>query len=349
MRPLHVVSVAYPLAPVGPDAAGGAEQVLSTTERALVAAGHRSTVVACEGSVVAGRLVDVPAATGEIGEGARRAATDAVRAAVAAVCRDDPPDVVHYHGLDFVGALPPEGIAMVATLHLPPAWYPEAVWRVSRPRAVLAAVSATQRAAFPPARLPIAVLENGIDVGGLAARHAKRGFALSLGRICPEKGQADAIASAKAAGVPLLVAGAVFPYPEHRAYFDAEVAPRLGEGARFIGPAGFARKRRLLSAARCLLLPTTAPETSSLVTMEAFACGTPVIAYSSGALPELIEDGVTGFLVRDVAEMAARIADVGRIDPEACRRVARERFGAAAMVERTLALYRSVLAPAIAA
>ncbi len=340
---LHVLSVAYPLAPVGPGAAGGAEQVLSTTERGLVAAGHRSTVIAAEGSETAGRLVPVPAATAPLTEALRQAATAAVRTRVHAVCRDDPPDIVHFHGLDFPGALPPDGVPAIATVHLPPEWHPE-IFRLRRPGLVLAAVSETQRRAFPETTLPVAVLPNGVDVAGLlAVRHARRPFALSLGRICPEKGTADAIDAARRAGLPVIVAGAVFPYAEHVAYFEREVVPRLGRDARFVGPVGPRAKRRLLAAARCLLLPTTAPETSSLVAMEAAACGTPVIAYPSGALPEIVVDGVTGFLADGAEAMAARIAEAGRIDPEECRALARERFGAEALVARTLALYGTLL------
>ena len=108
----------------------------------------------------------------------------------------------------------------------------------------------------------------------LGARTARRNFALVLGRVCPEKGNHSALDAATLAGVPALVAARSFPIRRIEAISIAD-APRLGRNARFLGPIGFARKRRLLTAARCLLVPSLVPETSSLVAMEALACGTP--------------------------------------------------------------------------
>ena len=142
--------------------------------------------------------------------------------------------------------------------------------------------------------------------------------------------------------MPLLLAGQTFPYDAHESYFAREIAPRLDRARRFIGPIGLVRKRRLLSAARCLLLPSLAPETSSLVAMEALACGTPVIALPSGALPEIVEHGRTGFIVSDEQEMAEAIPAAARIEPEVCRAAARERFSLVRTVERYFALYRQL-------
>jgi glycosyltransferase involved in cell wall biosynthesis len=172
--------------------------------------------------------------------------------------------------------------------------------------------------------------------------HAKRGFALMLARICPEKGVHLALDAAKQAGVPLLVAGQVFPYSEHRRYFQAEVLPRLDKFRRYIGPAGSVRKRRLLSAARCVLVASTVPETSSLVAREALAAGTPVIALARGALVDILEHGHTGFLVDDVAGMASAIGRSVEIDPEICRSTARQRFAADQMVAQYFQLYRAM-------
>ena len=142
--------------------------------------------------------------------------------------------------------------------------------------------------------------------------------------------------------MPLLIAGQVYAYAEHDSYFEASVRPHLGPACRFLGPVGFARKRRLLSAARCLLVPSLAAETSSLVAREAAACGTPVIAFPHGALADAVEHGRTGFLVADVAAMAGAIAACPTIDRDTCRAVAAERFSEAAMVSAYFDRYRAL-------
>jgi glycosyltransferase involved in cell wall biosynthesis len=347
---LTVLSVAYSLAAVGPDAIGGAEQVLSALDESLVAAGYRSVVVACKGSVVAGELVPTTEApSGVIDDAARRQAQAATCAAVADFVRRERVDVVHMHGLDFAACLPPPGPPVLATLHLPPSWYPREALAPSRPDTWLHCVSAPQHAACPRGARLLPPIANGVPLERLSgARHARRGFALALARICPEKGTHLALDAAHAAGVPLLIGGDVFPYPEHQAYFAEFVLPRLDQRRRFVGPVALARKRRLLTAARCLLAPSLAPETSSLVAMEALACGTPVIAFPVGALTEIVDHGRTGFLVRDAGEMAAAIGRAATIDPETCRAAARARFSRERMAEAYVARY-TALATRVAA
>lgn len=138
--------------------------------------------------------------------------------------------------------------------------------------------------------------------------------------------------------------GRGLPYPAHEDYFRTEIEPRLDRSRRFIGPVGFERKRRLLTAARCLVVPSLAPETSSLVAMEALACGTPVVAFPAGALPEIVEHGRTGFLAADEREMAGAIRAASGLSAEDCRAAARERFDLEDMAARYFDLYRQVAA-----
>jgi glycosyltransferase involved in cell wall biosynthesis len=341
---LTILNVAYPFAPVGPGAVGGAEQIVWHIDRGLVDAGHRSLVIAAADSEIAGTLLAVPWIDGPLDAAARETGWRHHRAAIATALQRWPVDLVHLHGIDFDCYLPPSGIRSLVTLHLPCAWYAADALAPMRRDLWLHCVSQSQHETCPPHPALLSPIANGVPVEALAVHHARRRFVLMLGRICPEKGTHLALAAAHRAGVALLIAGAVFPYPEHQHYFHEEVQPRLDSARRFIGPVGFARKRRLLSAARCVVLPSLAEETSSLVAMEALACGTPVVAFPRGALSEIVENGRTGFLVRDVAEMAEAIDAAERIDPFLCRAVARRRFSCDAMVARYIERYRSIAA-----
>lgn len=334
-----VLNVAFPLAPVGPDAVGGAEQVLTHLDAALVRSGHRSIVIARQGSSVSGTLVATPAHEGEYDEETKGIAQTQHREAIIEVLDRWSVDVVHLHGLDFIHYLPPPGVPVLVTLHLPLSWYPEEVFRLDRPDTYVHCVSRSQREACLNGIRLLPEIENGVDVDALAVRHAKRGFVLSLGRICREKGFHVALDAARRANVPMVLAGEIFPYAYHRQAFEEEIVPRLDRYRICIGPVGFDKKRRLLTAARCLLVPSLAPETSSLVAMEALACGTPVVAFASGALPEIIEHGRTGFIVDTMDEMAEAIHATAALDPEICRAAARERFSLERMTTRYLDTY----------
>ena len=346
MRPLGILSVGYALAPVGPDAVGGSEQVLASLDRALVERGHRSIVVAWAGSRVRGRLVPIaPPPNGPIDQAVRAQMIGAMRGAIGAALDDGGIDLIHMHGLDFAETMPDSSIPMLASIHLPAAFYPASALRVTRPRTWLLPVSHTLALNCPPGPWLLPPIENGVDVDRLGhARHGRRGYAIQLARVCPEKGQHLALRAARDAGVGLLIGGEVHPYEAHRRYFVEEVAPLLDDRRRFLGPLCFARKRRLLAAARCLLIPSLVPETSSLVAMEAAACGTPVIAFRAGALPITVEDGRTGILVNDADQMANAIGRVSGIDSADCRAVARDRFSSERMADEYLALYHRLAA-----
>ncbi|HWR53893.1 MAG TPA: glycosyltransferase [Bryobacteraceae bacterium] len=344
---MTVLSVAYPLAPVRDDTAGGAEQVLAMLDRALTNAGHHSVVVAAEGSRVAGTLVATPRADGTLDKQAEWKAQAAHRNAIERALQRWPVDLIHFHGQDFAAYQPARSVPAVVTLHVPRAWY-GAELPEQRPEAHFVCVSEAQRQTWPQDFRISAVIENGVDANAMGTRVSKRRFALWLGRVSPEKGTAIALDAAQMAGTALLVAGEVYAYEAHKRYFQAEVLPRLNSGAgRFIGPAGFARKRRLLTAARCLVITSQAEETSSLVAMEALACGTPVVTFPAGALRSIVEHGRTGFVASTVEQMAEGIRCADEIDPAVCRAEARERFPAARMAARYVELYAAVARRAV--
>lgn len=346
VSPLSVLNVGYPLSPVTPDAVGGAEQILSYLDTALVARGDTSHVVAAEGSLVRGELTPIRDVSGDgrkqvlfSDEHFRHAVQRSCAAAVSSVLARSTVDLIHLHGVDFLGYLPDVDRPTVVTLHLPPSWYPrEALSLQGTVRLVF--VSERQRAAAPPAHQDGVVIPNGVDVERFKPRGAKADFALALGRICPEKGLDVAVRACRRAAVPLLVGGAVFRYGAHQRYFDEVLSPLFDDDRRFVGAIGGEQKQALLAAARCVLIPSQVDETSSLVAMEALASGTPVVASRRGALVDIVEDGRTGFLVTSEDEVVDALRDVGRLRPEDCRAAAETRFSSGTMTERYFGLYR---------
>jgi glycosyltransferase involved in cell wall biosynthesis len=207
-------------------------------------------------------------------------------------------------------------------------------------------VSRSQRGTCPPELARAIVIENGVTIPAppLSAERGK--YALVLGRICPEKNAHEALEAGTRAGISVLLAGQVFPYAEHQRYFEAKIAPLLAANPqhRFLGPVDSDRRNQLLAQAGCLLHPTLAPETSSLAAMEALAAGTPVIAYPSGALGEIVDHGRTGLLVNSVAEMADALNHVRTLSPQACRAAAQQRFDKRRMIGNYFALYEAMAA-----
>ena len=340
---LSVLSVGYPLAPVSTSTAGGAEQVLATIDQALVNAGHGSVVIAPEGSRCKGLLLPTHLPAPPWGEEQKREAREQHRHAIRRALDRFPIDVIHMHGIDFAEYLPCEGQPVVVTLHLPLHWYPVAALRPKRPKTYLVAVSESQAKTAPTDVHVDRTITNGVRMqpGFLPKSHRK--YVLAMGRICTEKAFHLAIDAAHAAGFPLWLAGTTFQYPEHRKYFEEEIEPRLRAGDRILRPVGGDRKRDLIGGARCVVIPSQAPETSCLVAMEALACGIPVVAIDVGALPEIVDHGHTGFLVHSVEEMVQAIHQVGQIRPEDCQRAADLTFSAEIMVTKYFNLYNDVL------
>lgn len=339
-----VLSVAFWLAGVGPESVGGAEQILLQIDKGLVRRGYNSLVIARPESRISGTLIPTVAVDGRVSDRGWRLAHDSIRKAIAEALRRYPVDVLHLHGVDFADYLPAQDVPVLVTLHLPLHWYKPNALTVTRPNTFFHCVSRSQAETFPKTLPMLPALENGVSSALFRQRGIRKGdFAAALGRICPEKGFHLALGACRRAHTPMLLAGTVYPFREHQAYFAEEIVPELDSQRRYIGPVAMRGKCRLLSAASCLVVPSLAPETSSLVAREALACGTPVVAFANGALPEVVQDGETGFLVRDADDLPDAIRACQSLDSEKCRTVALQRFSPDRMVENYIATYRGIL------
>jgi glycosyltransferase involved in cell wall biosynthesis len=182
------------------------------------------------------------------------------------------------------------------------------------------------------------VIHHGMDVVGVPVGTGKGGYAAFLGRMCSDKGLREAIAVARKAGVPLKIAAKMREDAE-RDYFEAEIAPLLGGDVEYVGEVDEAGKYELLGAAVAMLNPIQWAEPFGLVMIESLACGTPVVATGEGSVPEIVDDGRTGY-VRDTADdLASCLTRTSDLDRAACREAAETRFSTARMVSDHLDLY----------
>jgi glycosyltransferase involved in cell wall biosynthesis len=326
-----------------PAAYGPWEAATSSLTEALVARGHEVTLYAAGGSRTAGRLrVTVPAPYEE-DRGIDPRAAEALHLGTA-MAEAEGLDVVHaqcdFPALAFAPLIRPP---LVATIHGlgPPDVQARVlpVWRAFQDRAHYVAISRADR---HPSLRYAATIHHGLRLADWPlADPGPDAPLLFFGRSHPEKGPARAIAAAGAAGVPLLMAGIV----QDRAHHEAEVAPHLdGASVRWLGAVGGADRARLLGSARALLHLIDFEEPFGLAVAEAMATGTPVIATRRGAMPELIEDGVTGFLIDDPEEAPDAIARLGSIDRRACCAHVEATFTDALSAARHEALYRRLAA-----
>lgn len=207
------------------------------------------------------------------------------------------------------------------------------------------AISHDQASRAPEGLRIAAVIHHGLLMSRYPFCEEPEDHVLFLGRMSPDKGIDSAIRVAKAAGMPLLIAAKMLEPLEHR-YFQEVVEPMLGSQAKYVGEADFETKIRLLSTARALINPIRWPEPFGLVMTEALACGTPVVAMASGAAPEIVDHGLTGFLAEDEEELLEGLSRVDEIDRSVCRKVAQTRFSAQRMAEDHADLYRNVIATA---
>ena len=181
-----------------------------------------------------------------------------------------------------------------------------------------------------------ATIHHGIDTDAFGLHASPGGYLLFFGRIHPDKGTAAAIEVAARAGLPLVIAGII----QDQAYFDAAVAPHIdGDRVRYLGPIGPEQRAELLGGAHALLHLIDFDEPFGFSVVEAMACGTPVIAFDRGSMRELIDDGVTGVLVKDVDGAIEAVARVATFDRADIRATAVRRFGSDRMVDAYVAVY----------
>jgi len=190
------------------------------------------------------------------------------------------------------------------------------------------------------------VVHNGIDVESVPFSRAPRNYLLTVGRLVPSKGASVAIEVARRCGIPLVIVGSVVPdLPESREYYEREIGPRVdGVRVRHYPDLPNRRVLELMSEARAFLFPIGWEEPFGMVVAEAMAAGAPVVATPRGALPEIVDRGVTGFLEDTVEGLADAVRRAGAIDRAACRRRARRLFDYRLMAERYEDVYGRLLA-----
>lgn len=336
---MRVAVVTSLVSPIRAAEANGPHAVIVDLARGLAARGHRVSVYAAGGSVADGvDIVEIPVepeaggARLHVGRGAASDATAALNRGFGrlyASIHADAPDVVSQHAFDAAAISLAEGMPVLHTLHLPPV-VDEVVAAAAATRASLATVSFASQATWLRAGIPaIGVLRNGVP-----DREPARGItvpvALIAGRISPEKGTHAAIKVARRAGLALLVVGDVYDAE----YFAGEVEPLLRAG-EWIGPVP--REELFQFMARCtvLLMPIAWDEPFGLVAAEAQMAGCPVVGYRRGALPEVVPDGIGGWLVEpgdeDGLVWAAHRAR--GLDRSAIRRRAQRELGVDRMVD----------------
>ena len=321
---------------------GGTERVVSFLTEELVAMGHQVTLFASGDSVTRAELAAMRPKALRLDPSVRDTLAPHFVTLQEVMRRAGEFDMLHFH-LDYLPfpLFTGQGLPWVTTLHgrldlpeLGPVFD-------SYPHAPVVSISDSQRLPLPQANWA-ATIHHGLPRDLLTPRGEEPGYLAFLGRIAPEKRPDRAIRIAAAAGLPLKIAAKVDKADTE--YFAREIEPLLGQAhVEFIGEITDREKPDFLSGAKALLVPIDWPEPFGLVMIEAMACGTPVIAYRQGSVPEVVEDGLTGFIVEDEAGAIAALTRLGELSRQRIRARFEERFTARRMASDYVELYEALI------
>ena len=344
VRNLRIAMVAPLYESVPPRLYGGTERVVSYLTEELVRMGHDVTLFASGDSVTRAHLHAVVQKSLRLDPSCHDSIAHHFAMLHDVVERSDQFDIIHFH-IDYLHypLTRAYGLNALTTLH----------GRLDLADLVgvyrryddmpLVSISDAQRKPLPWVNW-VATIHHGLPRDLLPFSAKPGGYLAFLGRISREKRPDRAIRIARRAGIELRIAAKVDK--ADREYFATDIEPMLpGGGVEFVGEIGDRDKGEFLGNALALLCPIDWPEPFGLVMIEAMACGTPVIAWPCGSVPEIVEPGVTGFVVRDEDEAVAALADIGAFDRAACRRVFESRFTAERMARDYLAVYRRLTQP----
>ena len=345
--PLRIAMLAPPWLPVPPTGYGGVESVVSLLAEGLVGRGHEVTLFAAPGSGSTATVRHV------LSEGhpdeIERALYESDHVAQVFAALDEaadggePFDVIHDHcGFTALAMADRISAPMVHTLHGPFTPQTSCFYQAHGHKARVVAISEAQRSSAPSGLEVAGVIPNPVDVAAWPFQHRKEEYLVWIGRMHESKGPHRAIAAARQAGSRLILAGPVQPGQEN--FFSEAVAPHVdGDSVRYVGEVGGRVKSELIARAKALLMPIRWNEPFGMVMIEALACGTPVISFDEGAAPEVIRDGVTGFLVEDESAMARAVKCVSSLDPWTCRADVEARFGVRGVTAAYERLFRTTV------
>jgi glycosyltransferase involved in cell wall biosynthesis len=339
---MRIAQVAPLAETVPPCLYGGTERVVSYLTEELVALGHDVTLFAAGGSRTAAKLVPVVPQAFRLGPDRRDPVAAYVRMVQMVFDRSGDFDVAHFHVDSFhlptfaAGRLP-----HLTTMH-GRLDFPETTELLRRfPDTPLVSISAAQRYPVAFANF-VGTVFHGLPVDLLRPTCQHQGYLAFLGRVCPEKGLDAAVCIAGAAGMPLKVAAKVDA--SDQAYFETKIRPMLRTASvSFVGEIGQRQMGAFLGGAAALLFPISWPEPFGLVMIEAMACGTPVIAFDRGSVGEVVEDGVSGFVVRNKAQAVGAVARLSLLNRSSVRTAFERKFTSDRMTRDYLGLYHQVI------